>query len=304
MGGRGRCHDRRQQQETAMNKRAVVLGARSIVAPYLVVRLCDLGYEVDCIARRAGAELVAPVAGRSLTLLDVRTPGDWAAPRDAVVFSLLPLWLLPPLLPNLEAVRQVVAFGSTSAITKDASADSGERELAQRLRRAEADLAAACSAMGLPWTLLRPTLVYGGGRDRNISAIARVVRRFGLFALPAPGLGLRQPVHADDLACAALSAVDNPRARDATFDLPGGETLTYRAMVERIFRAAGRRPRILLLPEPALVFIVASLGRLGVIEAGPEVVRRMNRDLTVDAASAGIHLGYRPRAFAPELSDE
>ena len=87
-------------------------------------------------------------------------------------------------------------------------------------------------------------------------------------------------------------------------NLPGGETLTYRAMVERIFRAADRRPRILLLPEPALVFIVTCLGRLGVIEAGPEVVRRMNRDLTVDAASARIHLGYSPRDFAPELSDE
>ena len=211
---------------------------------------------------------------------------------------------LPPFLSNLTAVRQIIAFGSTSAITKDTSGDRGERELAQRLRRAEADLAEACSEIGLPWTLLRPTLVYGGGRDRNISAIARVVRRFGLFALPSPGLGLRQPVHADDLACAALSAVDNPDARNATFDLPGGETLTYRAMVERIFRAAQRHPRILLLPEPALAFVVACLGRLGLVDAGPEVVRRMNRDLTVDASSARIHLGYRPRAFAPELPDE
>ncbi len=287
-----------------MTKRAVVLGAQSIVAPYLLARLGDLGYAVDCIARRANADAQEARLGQAWTLLDARTPGTWAAPRDAVVFSLLPLWLLPSLLPNLRDARRIVAFGSTAAISKDASADRGERELAWRLRRAEADLAEACSEMDLPWTLLRPTLVYGGGQDRNISAIARAARRFGLFALPAPGRGLRQPVHADDLARAALSAVGCPDARGATFDLPGGETLTYREMVERIFQAANRAPRILLLPEPALVFMVACLRRLGLIEAGPEVVRRMNRDLTVDATPARVHLDYRPRPFAPELPDD
>jgi nucleoside-diphosphate-sugar epimerase len=285
----------------AMTKRAVVLGARSIVAPYLLARLADLGYAVECVVRQAGAEAAEPSSARSWTVLDARAPGHWAAPPDAVVFSLLPLWLLPPVLPNLKEARQIIAFGSTSAVAKADSADRGERELARRLRDAEVGLAEACAEMALPWTLLRPTLVYGGGRDRNISAIAGVIRRLGFFALAAPGLGLRQPVHADDLAGAALSAVDNPAARDAVFDLPGGEALTYREMVRRIFQALNRRPRILLLPEPALAVAVAGLRRLGLIDATAEAVRRMNRDLTVDGAPARVHLGYRPRAFRPEL---
>jgi nucleoside-diphosphate-sugar epimerase len=287
-----------------MTARAVVLGARSIIAPYLLTRLADLGYAVECIVRQAGAKAEASTPARSWTVLDVRTPGAWSAPRDAVVFSLLPLWLLPPLMANLKDARQIIAFGSTSAMSKGDSADRSERELAQRLRDAEADLVEACSRMALPWTLLRPTLVYGGGRDRNISVIAGIVRRFGFFALPAPGLGLRQPVHADDLAGAALLAVDNPVARDTTFDLPGGEALTYREMVQRIFRAVNCRPRILLLPEPVLATMVAGLRRLGVVDAAPEVVRRMNQDLTVDGAPARTQLGYRPRPFAPELSGE
>ncbi len=286
-----------------MNKRAVVLGAGGIIAPYLLPRLEALGYVADCISRQACGEEEQPSPARSWTSLDVTSPGAWIAPPNAVVFSLLPLWLLPPFLAKLRGARQVIAFGSTSAISKEASRDRGERELARRLRDAEADLAATCSDMALPWTLLRPTLVYGGGRDRNISLIAGVIRRFGFFPLPAPGLGLRQPVHADDLARAALSAVDNPDARDATFDLPGGETLTYREMVERILQAAGRRPRILPVPEPMLRVVLAGLRRLGVVDAGPEVVRRMNQDLTVDGTPARVHLGYRPRDFAPELPD-
>lgn len=287
-----------------MTKRAVVLGARSIVGPYLLTRLADLGYAVECIVREVGAEAAKPSPTRSWTALDVSVPGAWTAPPDAVVFSLLPLWLLPPLLSNLKDARQIIAFGSTSAVSKGGSTDRGERDLARRLRDAEKDLAEACSGMALPWTLLRPTLVYGGGRDRNISAIAGIVRRLGFFALPAPGLGLRQPVHADDLASAALSVIDNPAACDAAFDLPGGETLTYREMVQRIFLALGRRPRILLLPEPVLAVAVDSLRRLGRIDVTAETVRRMNQDLTADGAPARVHLGYRPRAFTPELPDE
>lgn len=287
-----------------MTKRAVVLGARSIVAPYLLTRLSDLGFEVECVVRQAGARTATASPGRTWTVLDLRSPGPWAAPRDAAVFSLIPLWLLPPLVANLKQARQIIAFGSTSAVFKADSADRGERDLARRLGEAEAALAGACAELAMPWTLLRPTLVYGGGRDRNISAIARVVRRLGFFPLPAPGLGLRQPVHADDLAQAALSAVDNPAARNTVFDLPGGEALTYRDMVQRIFRAANRRPRILLLPEPALAAVVVGLRRLGLTEATAQVVRRMNRDLTVDGAPARRQLDYRPRPFTPELSGE
>jgi hypothetical protein len=50
--------------------------------------------------------------------------------------------------------------------------------------------------------------------------------------------------------------------------------------------------------------MVAGLRRLGVVDAAPEVVRRMNQDLTVDGGPARTQLGYRPRPFAPELSGE
>ncbi len=282
-------------------KHALVLGARSIIAPYLVGRLRQEGFTVECIARATPEGRSETGGDVRWTALDLRAPGDWTAPRECAVFSLVPLWLLPRVLPNLGAARQVVAFGSTSALVKAESADPGERALAERLRQAEGDLAAGCRSRDLPWTLLRPTLIYGGGRDRNISAIAAFIRRFGFFPVAAPARGLRQPVHADDLAAAALAALGASAARDGAFDLPGGETLSYRRMVERIFAALGRSARILPLPPPVLAAAVAGGRRLGLAEATAEAVRRMNRDLVFDDAAARASLGYAPRAFAPEL---
>ncbi len=283
-------------------RNAVVLGARSLIGPYLVGRLVDLGYTIECITRHG--EAAGPSPGLHWTTLDASAPGDWAPRRDAVVFSLLPLWLLSAVLPNLQPARQIVAFGSTSATVKATSSDPGERGLAESLQSAERVLAESCERMSIPWTLLRPTLVYGGGRDRNISAIAGFIRRFGFFPLAAPGRGLRQPVHADDLAGAALSAVDNPAASDTGFDLPGGETLTYREMVERVFEASNRRPLILPLPELALAAAVGGARRLGLLGVTAEAVRRINRDLTFDSAPARSCLDFAPRGFAPELPAE
>jgi nucleoside-diphosphate-sugar epimerase len=285
-----------------VEKHAVVLGARSLIGPYLVGRLVDLGYTIECITRHG--EETAPSPGLRWTMLDARAPGDWAPRRDAVVFSLLPLWLLSPVLPNLRPARQIVAFGSTSATVKATSPDPGERDLAQNLQTAERVLAESCGRINIPWTLMRPTLVYGGGRDRNISAIAGFIRRFGFFPLAAPGRGLRQPVHADDLAGAALSAVDNPAARDTGFDLPGGETLTYRELVVRIFETLNRRAVILPLPELVLAAAVGGAHRLGLLGVTAETVRRINRDLTFDGAPARSCLDYAPRGFAPELPAE
>ena len=125
-------------------------------------------------------------------------------------------------------MKRVVAFSSTSRFTKQGSSSPRERETARRLAEAEEAVERACRERRIRWTILRPTLVYGGGRDRNVSAIARFVRRFGFFPIAGEGRGKRQPVHAADLARAALAVLDNPATFDRAYDTPGGETLTLR----------------------------------------------------------------------------
>jgi hypothetical protein len=55
------------------------------------------------------------------------------------------------------------------------------------------------------WTILRPTLIYGAGIDRSITPIVQRALRLRLFPIPLAG-GLRQPVHADDIARAVVAA--------------------------------------------------------------------------------------------------
>lgn len=197
---------------------------------------------------------------------------------------------------------RVVAFSSTSAAVKSDSPDPDERALALRLLSAEQALGEHCVRHGIALTLLRPTLIYGWDGDRSLSRIVALARRRGFFVLPRGPLGRRQPVHADDLAAAALAALASPIAGVRRYDLPGGETLRYDAMVERLLALFAPRPSLWRLPAPlfALALRLAAAG--GEAVPGAALLARLSEDLVFDAAPAQAALGYAPRAFEPEAS--
>jgi nucleoside-diphosphate-sugar epimerase len=234
---------------------------------------------------------------------DVLAPPSLAAIGAArAVFSLSPIWLLTdPALAALYALgmRRLVAFSSTSRFTKSASASDAERATAAALAEGEGRVEAFCRAHGVGYTLLRPTLIYAEGQDGNVSRLAGVIRRAGVFPLPGAGKGLRQPVHADDLAAAALEAMARP-ATDRAYDVPGGETLTYRVMVERIFEGLGRRPLILPVPLP-LARLGYALARPWLPRSPPGMIDRVVEDLVFDPGPAQRDLGWSPRRFRPQF---
>jgi nucleoside-diphosphate-sugar epimerase len=200
----------------------------------------------------------------------------------------------------VQAAR-VVAFGSTSLGTKQDSASAFERDLAARLQAAEAAVLAHAQAVGAHATLLRPTLVYGVGRDASLSQIAALARRLGRFPLPRGATGgLRMPVHVDDLADAALAVIDTPATFGKAYALPGGEVLTYREMVARTLAAMSPPARLLELPPPLFALAVRAAQGVGIARSlTAAAVARMSRDLVFDVAPARADFGYAPRGFAP-----
>lgn len=199
--------------------------------------------------------------------------------------------------------RRVIAFGSTSVEVKQDSADVHERDLARRLAEGEHAMFDAAATRGAAATVLRPTLVYGAGRDRTLTRIAQLARRWGRFVLPRDACGLRQPVHVDDLAAAAHACIDSVASEGHAYALPGADTLPYREMVARVLAALQPPVPLTLLPAPlfsAALFGARVLGRGDGL--GDAVVARMRDDLVFDATPARRDFGYAPRPFQPIAS--
>jgi nucleoside-diphosphate-sugar epimerase len=271
----------------------LVAGATSLIGRFLLSRARAAGLRSLALSRRGGEVRADLTQGQALAEV---------LPPIRRMTSLAPIWLLPAALPVLadKGLERLVAFSSTSRFTKAASPVPEERAVADKLAKAEDEVITFCTQRGIAWTLLRPTLIYAEGEDQNVSRLARLIRRFGVLPLSGDGQGRRQPVHADDLAAAALAALETPAAFNRAYDLPGGETLTYKEMCQRIFEALGRSPRILSAP-PAVWSAAFALAKPLLPGATAAMGARMAEDLVFDAEPAKRDFGYAPRDFRPKF---
>ncbi len=275
---------------------ALVFGGSGQIGERLLDRLLAAGWQVTAWSRQPRA----PRAGLVWQPGDLRH-GPAPAQAFAAVFSCGPLdqfasWYVR----HAVAAARVVAFGSTSLEVKQHSRDAAERDVARRLDEAERQLFATAAERGAAATVLRPTLVYGAGRDRTLTQIAQLAQRSGAFVLPGQATGLRQPVHVEDLAQAALDVVAQPATWQRSYALGGGEVLSYREMVARVLGALRPPARLYRVPTPAFALALAVAHRLGRLRGmNAAALARMRDDLVFDLEPARRDFGYAPRGFRP-----
>jgi len=279
--------------------RVLVTGATGQIGGFLLARLQRQG--VDCVAVSREAQQAR--FGERWKVCDLQHDDPFDGEYFDGWFHLGFLELAVPWLDSAAAtgVKRVVGFSSTSIFTKQESSSGYERTIIGNLIEAESQLSQKCESLGVGWTILRPTMIYGAGRDQNVSFVRSLIRRFGIFPLVGGGTGKRMPVHADDLAEAALAAMQSGAAANSAYNLGGGETLSYRQFVERIFADEGKLPRFINLPLAVAKFLVRVVRMLpGFSHVTPAMFERMPADLVFDSSDAVRDFGYRPRGFLTE----
>lgn len=277
---------------------SIVIGATGIVGGYIVEHLVRAGGHPLALSRTSRqSDDVHWLQG------DLTNPADLKIPEVKALYCTVEIGVLADALPHIatSSLKRVVAFTSTSIVTKINSEIPSERELLQRLADGECRLGAVCEKLGVEWTILRPTVIYAEGRDGNVSRLARLIKRFGFLPLMGSGAGLRQPVHAEDLAIGAISAAGSVAAANRIYAVPGGEILSYREMVGRIFDALGKPRRIVSAP-PVLWRLSFALVKPFFRHANGAMGNRMAMDMVFDAGPAAADFGWAPRGFRPCFS--
>ena len=279
------------------DKSVAVVGASSQIGQALLPRLASAGY----LVYRIGREDRSAAKGITTYVID-KLSGNFVpslGSADAVI-SLAPL-------PSIDVVvkmacvlgaRRIIAFGSTGRFSKIGSTSAIEQDFVAQQERAESVFSTGCEAAGMGWTLFRPSMIYGADADQNVSFIKTIVRQFGFFPIPIGANGLRQPVHVDDLADACVAALGCETTINRAYNLGGGEVLSFRVLVKKIFKAEGKLSVLVPIPK-ALFFLLIAVGRRFPKAAfvRNEMVERMFQDLTVDNQPAIDDFGYSPQSF-------
>ena len=155
-------------------------------------------------------------------------------------------------------------------------------------------------------TVLRPTMIYGSSRDRNMWKLVDFLHRHTLFPLFGAGANLMQPVHARDLGNAYYDVLANrERTFNRDYNLPGKRPISYLDLVRRVSRTLGRRNVIVKVPLPLSILgakLYNAVSRTPVISV--EQVLRMQEDKAFDYVDAARDFGYAPLSFEEGIVEE
>lgn len=281
-----------------MTQGIAVLGASGQIGRYLLPKLCGDAKPVLALSRnpsvsshdanptwlRADLHSYMPALDHIVTLISL-------GPLDAMV-----AWLTRH---RPAALRRIIAFSSMSAESKRDSVDAKERALAACLQESEQKLLTLSRTYQYETTIFRPTMIYGAGMDHSLTPLARFAQRWHVLPVPLAASGLRQPVHAEDLADACIAVLNLPCSFGKIYPLGGGERLSLRAVFQRM--RVGLCKMVLPLPLPAFALRAALLlrGSATFGQVSTMSIARLCSDLVADNSLAQHDFGYTPRSFYP-----
>ena len=148
---------------------------------------------------------------------------------------------------------------------------------------------------GIPYTIIRPTWIYGP-RDVALNRFLGLAKRLPFVPLTGSGRQLLAPVFVGDVARLVTDSLRAEAARDQVFEIGGPEILTMRQIVRVALRAAHLRR--FLLPAPAIMLKLAAwpLQFLPRPPLTPNAVDFINQPATVDTVTL---LAVMPRRLTP-----
>jgi len=98
----------------------------------------------------------------------------------------------------------------------------------------------AVRASPVPWTIFRPSIIYGRG-DGFVTVLARMIQRLPIVPIIGAGRQRLQPVPVVDVAQGFVRALTLDASVKHTYDVGGPEPVTMVDLIDRVAAAMGRR---------------------------------------------------------------
>ncbi len=223
------------------NKYKIYLfGSKSLVGKYIINYLSSIKNvdEIIILSRKKtkGANFI--------NLDNPQHPENYKFEGNGIVINLAPIWSFTNYLNylqshdvnNLKKIKNIITCSSTSVLTKKYSNNIKDKCLVSKLENAENFLVYLSNKFNIPYTIIRPTLIYGQykqDKDKNLSKIELALKFLPFIVLPENS-GLRQPIHATQVANVIVRLLKIDKYKNKIINIGGDEIISYEEMIKRI----------------------------------------------------------------------
>jgi nucleoside-diphosphate-sugar epimerase len=230
------------------------------------VELPDLENEVDWSPLAAGIDIVLHFA--AIAHRGEAGAGDYVRVNHAAAAGLAECC-------RRHAVKRLIFMSSIGVQTGSAAdhvvTESDQPRPVTGYDRAKLAAEEDIRRSGVPFTILRPVIVYGPGAKANIALLMRIAA----LPLPLPFGAFRNRrslVAIENLVQAILLCLDGPQTLNQTFIVSDPEPITLADMFTALREGSGRSPMLVSISPTAIRALLNAAGR-------PELWDRIGREL-------------------------
>jgi len=283
---------------------ALVTGAAGVMGARLVSRLCKAGWHVRAVVLpqdplrsrivHLGCELVEGNVSEPASLSGVCEGIDTVyhlaaviISHDAGVFTRV----------NRDGTAHLVAEAERAQVKHFVYVSSASVVYPRRTAYAESKLQAEkiVRSSSLPFTIVRPTLVYEQGGGQELMMFLDYLRRFPLVPFIGAGAAIKRPVWSEDIVDGLLRLAGAEIAHGKTYNFSGAERISMLELGRLLLQHHDRARPFLHLPVWLCRFMASALG---LVMARPPLtlsaIAGVVNDADLDPALAMRELGYAP----------
>jgi nucleoside-diphosphate-sugar epimerase len=283
----------------------VLTGGTGLTGTLLLNHLANTspGAEIHCLVRPTSDRTPLQHLNLNLGYLtgDSSTSETWdeilAQHKPETIIHIASIRHVPVILNSLRTARQnprLIVIGTTGVYSQYNQYSKDYKAIEEQLTQYPGS-----------HCLLRPTMIYGSHRDKNLHKLIKFCDRYGFFPVFGSGHCLVQPIHADDLAKAILAVWQRPTLH-GTYDLSGGSIVTFRELLALVEKHLGKPVRPIYFPLNSGVW-AATLAENILRAKSPvrrEQILRLQEDKAYPHEAAQHDLDFFPRSLESGLKEE